>query len=512
MDTPQTKYATTADGVNIAYQERGEGPVDLVYIMGFASNFEVETEEPRAARFADRLASFSRLLLFDKRGSGLSDQQQTPDLEMRADDLRAVLDAVGSERAVLYGESEGGTLAAFFAATHPDRVTALVLYGSQARYAWAPDYPMGMTQEGFLADQRSIARDWGTIAAARAWAESESPSLAHDEAYLRWSAKCLRYGASPAAALAFNEIRYGTDIRSILGSVQAPTLVMWRAAGDWGAGDQQAARFLADRIPGAKYVELPGSEYWPRAGNMDEFLDTVEGFVHSIRAEQASIDRVLATVLFTDIVGSTERRRRWATPRGRSCSSGTTTTGARDDSGATAGTRSTRRATGSSRRSTAPRAPCGARERSPRRSRPLGIEIRAGVHTGEVEMIDGEDRRARGAHRRPRRRARGTVRGARLADREGPRRRFRPHVRGRRRARAEGRPRPLAPLPGGGLTWTSRRPATSRPQTASSSLSRCSAAVRTISSSCRGSSPTSSPIGSFPGWRIFWNGSPGSGG
>ena len=307
---------------------------------------------------------------------------------MRADDLRAVLDAVGSERAVLYGESEGGTLAAFFAATHPDRVTALVLHGSQARYAWAPDYPMGMTQEEFLADQRSIARDWGTTAAARAWAESESPSLAHDEAYLRWSAKCLRYGASPAAALAFNEIRYGTDIRSILGSVQAPTLVMWRAAGDWGAGDQQAARFLAVRIPGAKSVELPGSEYWPRAGNMDEFLDTVEGFVHSIRAEQASIDRALATVLFTDIVGSTERaaglgdaewkvllERHHETVRamiGRYRGKEIDTTG-----------------DGFLASFDGPARGVKCAQAIAEAVQPLGL-VRAGLHTGEVEMIDGK--------------------------------------------------------------------------------------------------------------------------
>ncbi len=421
MNEPETKYAKTIDGVHIAYQVRGEGPVDLVYIMGFASNFEVETEEPRAARFADRLSSFSRLILFDKRGSGLSDHHQTPDLEMRADDLRAVLDAVGSERAVLYGESEGGTLAAYFAATHPDRVSALVLYGSQARYAWAPDYPMGMTQETFLADQRSIARDWGTIEAARTWAEREAPSLANDEAYLRWSAKCIRYGASPAAALAFNEIRYGTDIRSILGSVQAPTLVMWRAAGDWGAGDQQGSQFLADRIPGAKYVELPGNEYWPRAGNMDEFLDTVEGFVHSIRAEQASIDRVLATVLFTDIVGSTERaaalgdaewkvllERHHETVRamiGRYRGTEIDTTGdgflATFD-GPARGVKCAQAIVGG-----------GA-------TPGVGDPCRPAHRRGRDDRREG--RRSRRPYRRARRRPRGTLRGLRFADREGPRR------------------------------------------------------------------------------------------
>ena len=239
-----------------------------------------------------------------------------------------------------------------------------------------------------MADQRSIARDWGTIEAARTWAEREAPSLANDEAYLRWSAKCIRYGASPAAALAFNEIRYGTDIRSILGSVQAPTLVMWRAAGDWGAGDQQGSQFLADRIPGAKYVELPGNEYWPRAGNMDEFLDTVEGFVHSIRAEQVAFDRYLGTVLFTDIVGST---RRSAVGRG---DAGWRTTlenhhriGSRRRSPATGASRWTPPATASSATFHGPARAVHCALAIVEAVRELGIEVRAGIHTGEVETI-----------------------------------------------------------------------------------------------------------------------------
>jgi class 3 adenylate cyclase/pimeloyl-ACP methyl ester carboxylesterase len=386
-EIPETKYAKTVDGVNIAFQVRGGGPVDLAFILGFASNFEVELEDPRGVRFADRLSSFSRLILFDKRGSGMSDRHQTPDLEMRADDLRAVLDSVGSKQVVLYGESEGGALAAFFAATHPERVLGLVLYGSQARYARAPDYPMGMTQEEFLVDQEAIANRWGTIAFAREWARAEAPSLAHDEELVRQSAKTMRYGASPAEALAFNEVRYGTDVRGVLGGVQAPTLVIWRAAGDWGAGDEQAARYLADRIPGAKYQELPGSDYWPRAGNMDGFLDALEGFVDSIRAEQTVIDRVLATVLFTDIVGSTERaavvgdkvwkallerhheviRALIGRYRGREVD----TTGDGFLATFDGPARAIRCATSITEA-----------------VRDLGIEIRAGLHTGECELVD----------------------------------------------------------------------------------------------------------------------------
>ena len=147
LDTPETRYAKTADGVHIAYQARGEGSVDMVYVMQYANNIEVVVEDPRMRRYLERLASFSRLIIFDKRGTGLSDRQQTPDLDMRVDDLRAVLDAVGSDRAVLFGESEGGALVAFFAASHPERVLALILYGTLARYAWAPDYPWGMRRE-----------------------------------------------------------------------------------------------------------------------------------------------------------------------------------------------------------------------------------------------------------------------------------------------------------------------------------------------------------------------------
>ena len=230
--TPETRYAKTADGVHIAYQVRGDGPVDLVFVMGFVNHLEVAFEHPLQARLFDRLASFSRLIVFDKRGTGLSDREQTPDLDRRADDLRAVLDAVGSERAVLFGEAEGGALVAFFAATHPDRVLGLILYGSRARYAWAPDYPMGMKREDYLARREDIAAGWGTFQRAQRQVERAAPSLAGDAGYVRWWAKLERYGASPAAALAFEDVWYETDVRPVLGSVQAPTLVLCRASDD----------------------------------------------------------------------------------------------------------------------------------------------------------------------------------------------------------------------------------------------------------------------------------------
>jgi class 3 adenylate cyclase len=380
---PETRYAKTVDGVHIAYQVRGEGPVDLVHVMQFMNHLEVELEHPLAARYLERLASFSRLILFDKRGTGLSDRDQTPDLDMRADDLRAVLDAVGSERAVLFGEAEGGALVAFFAATHPDRVLALILFGSLARYAWAPDYPMGMKQEVYLARREEITRGWGTFQRAQREVEERAPSLARDAEYVRWWAKLQRYAASPAAALAYEDVWYGTDVRAVLGSVQAPTLVLCRS----GAGE--SSRDLADRIPGAKYVEFAGRDSVPEAGNMDEILDAAEGFVQSIRTEETEINRVLATVLFTDIVGSTakaaelrdaawkdlvERHHRTVRAmigryRGREID--------------TAGDGFFAAFDGPARAVRCAQAVVEA-------VRPLGIEVRAGVHTGEVETIDGK--------------------------------------------------------------------------------------------------------------------------
>ena len=306
MEIPETRYAKTVDGVSIAYRVQGSGPVDLILVTGFTGNYEIEEDQPLVRRFNDRLSSFTRLIQFDKRGMGLSDRSQTPDLEMRADDLRAVLDEVGSERAVVFGESEGGALAAFFAATHPDRVLALILYGTMARYAWAPDYPMGMTQDDYLAEREAIASMWGSVEFGRKLVEEEIPSLAHDEEFVRWIARTMRHSASPAAALAFWELWYAIDVRSVLPSVQAPTLVLDRPAA-YEPDDALATRDLAERIPGAKFVGLSGPDYWPNAGNLDELVGVMEQFVHSIRAEETEINRVLATVLFTDIVGSTER-------------------------------------------------------------------------------------------------------------------------------------------------------------------------------------------------------------
>jgi len=304
VGTSDIRYAKTVDGVNIAYQVRGDGPVDLVYIVGLASNFEVEFEPPWAARFLEGLSSFSRVILFDKRGSGMSDRVgRAPDLDMRADDLRAVLDGVGSQRAVLFGDGDGGNLAAVFAAMHPHRVLALVPYNAYARGRWAPDYPLGMSNEDAEAWRREIPDGWGTEEFARAFTEFSDPSHAEDPDWIRWVAKAMRQGASPAEALAFDDVERETDIRGVLATVQAPTLVLSRST----EPVHERAADLAQRIPGARHVRLRGTDFTPYAGPIDPLIDEVRRFAMGVSAEEASYDRVLATVMFTDIVGSTAK-------------------------------------------------------------------------------------------------------------------------------------------------------------------------------------------------------------
>lgn len=386
---PETRYAITADGVHIAYQVRGSGADDIVWIPGFATCYEVELEEPQVARMVDVMAERWRVILFDKRGSGLSDRTNTPDLEMRADDLRAVLDAVGSSSAILLGQGEGGALAAFFAASHPDRVAALVPMYSWARIAVAPDYPIGMSRDALDAELRSVAEGWGTVGYARAWAQAEIPSRVGDEPFLRWMAKAMRHAASPAAAMEFEEIWYATDVRGVLGSIQAPTLVM-TGEGFTGAAEEAdenaMSRYMADHIPGAHFRILPGADFAPFGGDPSLFIDVISEFVDTHRAEQAEFDRVLATVLFTDLVGSTERAaalgdRAWKPLLERHHQIVRAMLGRyRGEEVATTGDGFVATFDGPGRAVRCAHAIVAA-------MRPLGVEVRAGVHTGEIERM-----------------------------------------------------------------------------------------------------------------------------
>ncbi len=305
MDVLETRYARSGD-VNIAYQVGGDGPVDLVLTPGAVSNVELMWEQPLFARFRERLSSFTRLIVFDKRGTGLSDRvKRIATLEERADDIRAVMDAAGSERAVLMGVSEGGPMALVFAATHPDRARALVLYGSHARYTWAPDYPWRQTEDEYrrlLAERERTPRPT-TLESARDTVRRLAPSAADDDEFVRWFAMFERVSISPGARLDLVRMNLEIDVRDVLPTVRVPTLVLQRA--DDLIVRVEEGRYLAQRIPGARYVELPGADHLLAVGDSDVLVHEIERFVGALPEDETEPDTVLATVLFTDIVGST---------------------------------------------------------------------------------------------------------------------------------------------------------------------------------------------------------------
>jgi pimeloyl-ACP methyl ester carboxylesterase len=376
---PETLYAKSGD-LNIAYQVVGNGPFDLVYVPGWVSNIDLAWEKPKPARFLEHLASFSRLILFDKRGTGMSDRvsnDRLPTLEQRMDDVRAVLDAVGSESAALLGHSEGSSMSILFAATYPDRSRALVLVGAFAKRLRTDDYPWAPTLEERLATIEEVERSWGAGFDLTDYAPDEDPAL------LEWYSTYLRRSASPGAAAALLRMNSQIDTRHILPTVRVPTLVLART------GDRDVTvdegRWIASQIPEARFVELPGDEHLLWAGDQDVLLAEIEEFLTGTRSAP-DYDRVLSTVLFTDIVGSTERARElgdrgWHEVldehhtrvrgvleqyRGREVD--------------TAGDGFFASFDGPAR---AIRAACAMREGV----QPLGIQIRAGLHTGECELM-----------------------------------------------------------------------------------------------------------------------------
>jgi class 3 adenylate cyclase/alpha-beta hydrolase superfamily lysophospholipase len=299
---PTTHYAKSGD-VHIAYQVVGEGPVDLVLIYGWISHLESQWEDPALARFLNRLASFSRLIVFDKRGTGLSDrvaETALPTLEQRMDDIRAVMDAVGSNRAAMFGLSEGGPLSTLFAATYPARTAALIMYGAYAKWIRTDDYPWGPTREAHEAAFKAYEKHWGTPIGLKTLA----PSVANDERMRQWWAHHMRVSASPGAGITLYRMNVEVDIRAILPTIRVPTLILHRS------GDRlqpcQGARYMAGQIPGAKFVELPGDDHIPWIGNADPLLAEVQEFLTG-EPPVPEADRVLATVLFVDIVQSTQR-------------------------------------------------------------------------------------------------------------------------------------------------------------------------------------------------------------
>ena len=291
---PKTQYATSADGVNIAYQVIGEGPLDLVFVMGWVSHLEYFWREPSFARFLLHLTSFSRLILFDKRGTGLSDPvpvSDLPTLEQRMTDVQTVLDAVGSERAALLGVSEGGPMCALFAATYPERTAALVMIGTYAKRIRSEDYPWAPTEQEHAAFLEEMKKDWGGPVGLA----ERAPSVAGDAQFREWWAAYLRFGASPGAALALTQMNAEIDMRNVLPSIRVPALVLHRA--DDACLPAGGGRCVASLIPGAKYVEMEGRDHLFFVGDQDAILFEIEEFLTGARPDRR-IDRVLTTVLF----------------------------------------------------------------------------------------------------------------------------------------------------------------------------------------------------------------------
>ena len=297
--TPETRYAKSGD-VHIAYQVVGSGPIDLVLIPGLFTHVEHQWEEPSFARFLSRLASFCRLIVFDARGAGLSDQApELPPMEEQMDDVLAVLEAVGSQSAAIVGLSQAGPMAILFAASHPDRTRAIVLYGTYASPRQQPGYPWGRTPEWMDDFGRQIDRDWGS----GVFLSQVAPSHVGDEPFRRWWGKYERLSHGPGNALAYFRMNAQVDVRAILPTIQVPTLILQRRGDVY--RDPGHARYLAEHIPGSKLVELDGVDHLPYLGDADAILDEVEEFLTGVRPAPER-DRVLATVMFTDIVRSTE--------------------------------------------------------------------------------------------------------------------------------------------------------------------------------------------------------------
>jgi pimeloyl-ACP methyl ester carboxylesterase len=384
---PETRYARNGD-VNIAYQVVGEGPLDLVLVHGWVQSFDQGWDFEPMERFYRRLASFSRLILFDKRGTGLSDRvtlDDLPTLETRMDDMRAVMDAVDVQRAAVLGHSEGGAMCALFAATYPERTQALVMVGSAARTRWAPDYPLGATDEELEELERSILEGWNADL-VRSLLQKLAPSIADDEELVRVYTRAAARAASPTAAAALTRMSAMVDVRHVLPVIRVPTLVLHRA-------DEvlaEPSRYVGERIPGARVVELPGVDHMPWMGDQDRVLDEIEEFLTGVRPHPA-LDRVLATVLFTDIVGSTELAadigdRRWRELLERHNTLVRRELGRfRGQELNTAGDGFLATFDGPAR---AIACACSIRDAARR----LGLQIRFGLHTGELELQGSEIR------------------------------------------------------------------------------------------------------------------------
>src|SRR5919108_79009 len=381
-DRPETRYAWSGD-FSIAYQVYGDGPIDIVLVPGWVSHLEVAWEHPGYRRFMDRLASFARVVVYDKRGTGLSDPvENAPAFDPRLDDLSAVLQAAGCNRPVLFGWSEGATIAALFAATHPDLVRRLILYAAYARGLWAKDYPLGL--------DAATLDDFGD-AVRGAWGEGVSltvlaPDRVDDDELRRWWGRFERMSASPGIAASLLALNSSMDMREVLPSIHVPTLLVHRV------GDLlpiEGARYAAERIPGARLVELPGADHWPWLAGGGDVLESVEEFVTGKRPAPEP-DRVLATVLFSDIVDSTARAAEIGDTEWRAVL-------VRHDSLVREAIEKERgvivKSTGDGALARFDRPTAAveaARDIASELANRLGLQARVGLHTGEIELVDGD--------------------------------------------------------------------------------------------------------------------------
>jgi pimeloyl-ACP methyl ester carboxylesterase/class 3 adenylate cyclase/DNA-binding CsgD family transcriptional regulator len=376
---PRTCYARSGE-ISIAYQVVGDGPFDLVLVPGSVSNVEYNWEGPAYARFLNRLSAFSRLIVFDKRGTGLSDRTVgIATLEERMDDVRAVMDAAGSPSAALLGISEGGPMSALFAATFPERTSALILYGSMAKGVASPDFPWAPSRSEIGETLALIEQHWGTDDFGLA---DLAPSVAKDPHVKQWWGRLLRTSASPAAMIALERMNAEIDIRPVLPSIGVPTLVLHRT------GDLtlriELARYTAQTIPHARLVELPGVDHFPFFGNQTAVLDEIETFLTGVRPSPES-DRLLATVLVATVVDRTALaaaldERRWQELHDQQQSQ------VRVALERFRGRAFARAGEGVLATFDGPVRAIRCAETIRDRLRPLGIEIRAGLHTGEIEL------------------------------------------------------------------------------------------------------------------------------
>jgi pimeloyl-ACP methyl ester carboxylesterase len=389
VSAPETRYARSG-GVAIAYQVFGKGALDLVFAPGFVTNIELGWSLPGRGEFLRALASFARVIQFDKRGTGMSDSvRDVVTLETRMDDVRAVMDAAGCERAALFGVDSGGAMSAVFAASYPERTAGLILFGTSARTLWAADHPWGPTEADHLRMIDRYERFWGTLENSVEVMERYAPSATSDPNIAPAWASYFRQSASPGSIAAFERMNMLIDVRDVLPAIHVPTLVAHRA-GDH-VVDIRAGRYLADQIPGARFVEFPGNDHSPFGEGADELVEALREFLSEVEADGSWQEphRILATILFTDIVGSTARALELGDTRWRQLLEShhavirrqlTRFRGREVD---TAGDGFFASFDGPAR---AIRCALAITESV----RELGLEVRAGLHAGEFELFDGK--------------------------------------------------------------------------------------------------------------------------